>query len=591
MFSDPITDAVNSALARLLAGAAVDEIESQLIDCKEPYGSVQRDGQRSGLASASPAVRDDAARQLASEVACLAHGGGGALVIGVRDDRSGIDAVVGCDLDADWLRLRLHEMTEPPLTVAIDGVDVPAATDRLGPLLVVRVPPAVELHGVSRADGTGGRPHRWRVGKACMAMSVADQAAFVLKVRPTDWSEQPTSLSIGDVDAGALAAARSLVPSLRASDDEKLLSRLGVLNPDGHLNRAGGLLFCEAADEAIVFTVHDAPGASSRVGRISYSPPLLAIFDDLFARLDTVLPVELLPASGVRREAHRAIPSSVVREAIANAIAHRDWNQRMPIGVAVIGNQVVEVTSPGGFPSGVSADNILSHPSKPTNPVLAHALSVLQIAERQGVGVDLMYREMIRLGHQPPEIDAVGGSVRCRIVGGPADPRSIHFFEKLPSALSQDVEVAIALHHLRRQREIDAAGLAPLIQRGETVASAALQRAANHELVERATRSSEQWRLTKRAQADFLAPPPSRRTTEDLALEVVGYAMGTRATFARADIEEVLGISERRSRQILEELLQRGWLATTGASTGRSVRYQRGAAWPHATRAFRQARP
>ena len=64
MFSDPVIDAVNHALQRLLAGASVEEIESQLVDCKEPAGSVDRAGARIGLQSEPPSVRDDAARQL-----------------------------------------------------------------------------------------------------------------------------------------------------------------------------------------------------------------------------------------------------------------------------------------------------------------------------------------------------------------------------------------------------------------------------------------------------------------------------------------------------------------------------------------------
>ena len=589
MYSDPISDAVNAALDRLAGGASVEEIEGQLIDCKELLGSVARDGTRLSSTTLSPSAKDDAARQLATEVACLAHGGGGALLVGVRDDRRGSDALVGTDLDPDWLRLRIHELTIPSLTVAINAVEVPGVELAMGPVLVVQVPPAVELHGVARGDGTGDRPHRWRVGRACLPMSTADQAVFLQRVRPMDWSAQRTSLSVADADVRALEVARSLQPSLRAVDNEELLTRLGVLDAHGRLSRAGALLFCRSDQEIVVFTVHDVPGAPSRVGRVAYDPPLLVAFDELLIRLETVLPVALLPAAGAQRGAFRSVPISVVREALANAFAHRDWNQPSPIIVSVTTGSVAEVVSPGGFPDGVTAANLLSHPSRPTNPALAHALALLQVAERQGVGVDLMFREMIHLGHAPPEIDAVGTNVRCRIVGGPPDPGAVELFSTLGVPLLQDVETAIALHLLRGRKDVDAAELAPSIQRSETVAAAALQRAADNGLVERVTRVSTRWRLTKATRL-LLAPKTaarSRRTTDELALEVVRFAQGTSAPFSRAEVEVVLHVAERRARQILEELADRRWITTVGATTGRSVRYARGSAWNEATSALR----
>jgi ATP-dependent DNA helicase RecG len=142
-----------------------------------------------------------------------------------------------------------------------------------------------------------------------------------------------------------------------------------------------------------VFTAHDAPGAPSTVGRISYTPPLLSCLDDLLVRIETLLPLEMLPVTaGLRRPTVRTVPMTVAREMLANAIAHRDWRLPQPISVSITAGSIVDVVSPGGFPFGVTAANVLAHPSKPTNPALAHALQVLQVAERQGVGVDLMFR-------------------------------------------------------------------------------------------------------------------------------------------------------------------------------------------------------
>jgi ATP-dependent DNA helicase RecG len=584
MYSDPVAEAVSEALVRLLEGTFVGDIESQLVDCKEPLGTVDRDGIRLRFSSLSAAAKDDAARQLAGEVACLAHGGGGALIVGVRDDRAGVAAIVGTDVDPDWLRLRIHELTVPSLTVSVRTLDDAVWSTDFGPVLVVQVPPAVEIHGVARRDGTGDRAPRWRVGRTCQPMSAADQATFARRVRPVDWSASPTTLGALDVDQRALAVARSLQPSLASVDDESLLNRLGLLDESGRLVRAGALLFAEGEQEVVVFTVHDAPGAPSRVGRVVYRTPLLVALQDLLVRLETVLPLQLFAAEGAVRNEVRVVPMTVVREAIANALAHRDWSQPSPITISVTSSTVVEVVSPGGFPDGVNTTNVLSHPSRPTNPTLAHTLNVLQISERQGVGVDLMFREMAQQGHQLPEIDAVGTNVRCRIVGGEPDQLLMKLFSGLGPAVAADVEIALVVHLLRARTQITADELSPTIQRSRVVASAALQRAADSGLVERTSRVSEQWRLTKRTREVIgrATPIAGRRSTEELIELIARYAQVTKDSFSRSDIEVVLNVAERRARQVLNEMTSRQWLSVVGTPTGRSVRYARGARWKDA---------
>lgn len=73
-----------------------------------------------------------------------------------------------------------------------------------------------------------------------------------------------------------------------------------------------------------------------------------------------------------------------------------------------------------------------------------------------------------------------------------------------------------------------------------------------------------------------------RRSSEDLINQIVTYIADNTEPFARVDIDRVLGSTERRSRQLLDELVSRGWIAPATASRGRSVRYIRGPKWPKA---------
>lgn len=64
------------------------------------------------------------------------------------------------------------------------------------------------------------------------------------------------------------------------------------------------------------------------------------------------------------------------------------------------------------------SDNIINHPPVSRNRDLSQLLAALRIAERQGVGVDRMYGDMIRHGHPSPVIEELDGvAVRTVLAG------------------------------------------------------------------------------------------------------------------------------------------------------------------------------
>jgi ATP-dependent DNA helicase RecG len=86
-----------------------------------------------------------------------------------------------------------------------------------------------------------------------------------------------------------------------------------------------------------------------------------------------------------------------------NGLAHRDWNTHAPTVVEHIGG-TLRVTSPGGFAPGINRDNIITHPSKSRNGALTRLLAAVRVAEQQGIGVDRMVGDMLRLGLPEPDI-------------------------------------------------------------------------------------------------------------------------------------------------------------------------------------------
>jgi ATP-dependent DNA helicase RecG len=108
---------------------------------------------------------------------------------------------------------------------------------------------------------------------------------------------------------------------------------------------------------------------------------------------------------GLQREEQPEYPSFAVREALVNAIAHRDYRlsgRRVEIRMY---EDRLEVISPGGLPGYITVDNIVEeHFSR--NPRLVAGLFQWGYIEELGLGIDRMIEEMLQRGHPAPEFRA-----------------------------------------------------------------------------------------------------------------------------------------------------------------------------------------
>jgi len=164
-----------------------------------------------------------------------------------------------------------------------------------------------------------------------------------------------------------------------------------------------------------------------------------------------------------------------VRETVVNGCVHRDWNTLEPTLVEHDGSTLV-VTSPGSFIGGITPENIMTHPSQPRNRLLAELVAALRVAEREGIGVDRMVREMVRLGHAPPAIEEVDGPrVRAALVGDLVDNGWMALLTGLtPESLRNDLNALLLLRRLVDHWWVDAETAAPLLQRTSLVVEAAI---------------------------------------------------------------------------------------------------------------------
>ena len=113
---------------------------------------------------------------------------------------------------------------------------------------------------------------------------------------------------------------------------------------------------------------------------------------------------------GKHREVLSEYPTPVLREAILNALAHRDYGLEGATVDITIWDDRIEVRSPGSLPGHITLENIREeHYSR--NRRIMRALNLLGLVEEYGEGVDRMFREMEARLMEPPAFVATHSSV------------------------------------------------------------------------------------------------------------------------------------------------------------------------------------
>ncbi|MGO1561306.1 MAG: ATP-binding protein [Actinomycetaceae bacterium] len=573
---DPVRQELAVLLQRMDAGETVDRTyERAWIDLKEEAGRRDADGH---ITAGAP-QNEAAARKLAAEAACMANTpGGGALIVGVADD----GALIGADLDAEWLRHRIYQLTRRLLTVDATEVEVRGVR-----LLCVVCPSALEP--VRMNDKI-----QWRVDDHCVEVDAATWHARRMRTLNYDWSADASATPVSALRSQALDVARDFLREsgdagamdLANSSDLQLLRRLNVVTSDGMLTNAGVLAFVGRGVACLDYVHRDYAGGDSTVRVRRTGRALLEELAEAFLMIDAHDKTHHLQAGLVVRQV-RDIPILAAREAVVNGVAHREWGQSAPTIVEHVG-RTLRVTSPGGFYGGVNESNIITHPSQSRNPALTQLLADLRVAEREGIGVDRMVREMVRVGHHPPVIREISGPfVRTSLVGDALDEAWIAWLSAIaPAEESADVSSLLLLQRLVVVGWVDEERAATLIQltveeaRGAIVklTRASIRGAALLTRVEGTPDGTPSvWRLSDEARRVLEACAVEvGQTRPDLSrAEVARSYAEARGRISSTELASLVGASAPNVGSVLKALAGDGVLEpSTPAGRGRGFFYR-----------------
>jgi len=530
---------LDQVFERIARGSPAADCETATLDFKQDNGN-----------------RTELENTVVRGAICFANAAGGTIVVGVADRPGGRSAFRGTDLDSENIRQRIYERTVPHLLVDVRLLTAPAR------LLVIDIPASMTVH----ADSQG---RSWqRVNRDCRPLTPEDVARLADERRGFDWSAGASGVDVANVRADALEAARSLLRNLpeprrgyAALSDVDLLSALGVLVSRSEFTKAGALMFCANNTDAFLYQYRPTPGGEARLVERPAFPLLtayLAILQLVAARQNTT-PVTLPTGQQITID---DFPRDAVREALANALCHRDWRISGTITVDHA-PEILSVVSPGPLVAGVTKENILTITSHPRNPLLTRVARVLGLAEETGRGIDRMFREAIRSGRDVPVIDSLFDSVRVAFQGGAPDTNIARFVAQLPTEEAEDTDTLLLLHHLCRARTVTAAQAAGFLQKPREEASMILRRLTTDPIAlleptrESAARSWPTYRLRGEALRSLgAAAVYNRRTVDDIDRKVLAHIREYEKITNRT-LQNFLDVDVWKARDILADLSKR----------------------------------
>jgi ATP-dependent DNA helicase RecG len=165
------------------------------------------------------------------------------------------------------------------------------------------------------------------------------------------------------------------------------------------------------------------------------------------------------------------------REALANALVHRDYHRQGAVHVR-LDDEGLTFSNPGGLMDGVTLANLLTTEPRPRNRTLADAMKRVGIVERSGRGVDKIYRGMLRFGRPEPDYRRTSATdVVLRLATVDADEAFLKLVVEQEGKQGRELPIdsLIALAALRELKRLSADELATHIQREPAQAKKTLE--------------------------------------------------------------------------------------------------------------------
>lgn len=527
-------------------------------------------------------------RELIEEIVCMANGKGGWLLLGVEDD----GRITGPRRDRRRSFNRHHfagmvaGRTQPPLHVSVYLVEIDDVQ-----VAAIKIPAGGGVYGTT--DGKYLHRLPGAHGPECRPMQTQEIASRLSSLGNFDLSAQPVSgATWDDFDPLEWERLRRTIErnpgadkNLLEDSNEQVSLSLGLAarQEDQLVPTIAGLLLLGKEDALRAYIpTHEAAfqvtGVDLQTRKNEFvREPLIRLFERFTQFLSAFNPEEEFRAGLFRLDVPR-YPPEAFREALANALAHRDYAKQNAIYIQIDEEQQrLSVISPGGFPAGVTPRNLLSIGPRPRNRTLADALKRVGIVERRGRGVERIYREVLRIGRPPPDYSKSGADeVRVDIYGGPADEAFLLLVATAQDRAGRLLNSGelLLLWYVREFGELEVREAAHKIQQGEAEARRMLKNLEGLGLIEaKGHTRNRTYHLSSWAAAaldereKYILRKGLER--EKIKGHILEYAKEYGAVRRSNVLKLYPQLSKRQASYLLEELVREGQLEGRGRKGGK----------------------
>lgn len=377
-------------------------------------------------------------------VVALANANGGYLVLGMEDAFP--HKVVGTSQCENALG-KLENEIYKALQIPVDAYEL--FDEQNNRVVVVEIP----RHPVGKALRFEDVP-LWRSGEELIPMP--DKVLFsILQETDPDYSQAICEgVTIDDLDKEAIDilkekyARKQNNPTFTSHSDRQALSDLKLIEGNKVTN-AAVLLVGKAEiiqqnfpQAKVQHEFRTTEGQERFDKRLSFVAPFYILIDQLWKAVNDrngSVPVQ----EGAYMFDIPFFNEEVIREVINNAFAHRDYRLASEIVIKQYPTKL-SVISPGGFPIGVTLENILTVSSTPRNRLLADVLAATGIVERSGQGMDVIFRLTLSEGKQTPDYSKTNDYQVTAILSATVkDPGFALFIKSIQQELPENQKLSV----------------------------------------------------------------------------------------------------------------------------------------------------
>ena len=509
---------------------------------------------------------------------CFANQKGGTLVLGVRDNVKGKEnAITGCSgYNIPEIKSRIYEATDPKILVDVEEVYV----EDIGvTILLIHIPQGIWIH--TSTDGTG----KIRIGRECKPLTGSMRQQRLIELGLIDLTgEVIKDASFENLDKIEIERLRNIIraekpeSTLLRLNEKDLLEHTGITK-DRHPTVAGILLVGKEdaiekyvpANEVIYLHMKN---DISYDKRMDYKRGILYILEDVYRNIELYNKITTVKLGFFHFEVED-FPGDTYREAILNAVVHREYSRAEAVFIKHY-KDLIEVSNPGGFISGITPDNILRQNSRPRNRYLAEVLRKIGLVEKAGMGVKRMFYIQLASGKEAPSYISDEHTVRVIIKDGTLDEPFVRFVkESEKEGKEMGLDELLLLSVLRRQRELSIKEGIAILQFDAVRTREILMRMINRGLLEKSgVKKGLVFRLSGslcKKLGESISYIRGRGVDEIRHPELILEYVKEYGSINNTETRELLGVDINKAYKLLKKLANTGKILKMGSGNKNAI--------------------